>query len=96
MFLIICIFLIFIPIYNSPASEVGVAVIIVVSGIPVYFSFIWWQSKPKLIQRFSGNAYNHFGNAQKFYLFLSFVPVALDNASALFFKGVQEESSKTI
>ncbi|XP_021950140.1 Y+L amino acid transporter 2 [Folsomia candida] len=74
IFLIICIFLIFVPICTSPASEIGVAVIIVLSGIPVFLVFVYWKNKPKFLQQFA---------------------VHLDKTSALLFKGVQEESSKS-
>ncbi|XP_066251331.1 large neutral amino acids transporter small subunit 1 [Euwallacea similis] len=49
-FLIICAFLVIFPCHESPV-EVGVGVAIVFLGIPVYMVTIWWQNKPKWLQR---------------------------------------------
>nr|XP_012136967.1 PREDICTED: large neutral amino acids transporter small subunit 1-like [Megachile rotundata] len=54
IFFIICAFLVTLPCYVSP-WEVGVAVIIILSGIPVYWIFIHWKQKPKLLVRTSHN-----------------------------------------
>ncbi|XP_076283967.1 Y+L amino acid transporter 2-like isoform X1 [Lasioglossum baleicum] len=54
IFFIICAFLVTVPCYVSP-WEVGVGVIIILSGIPVYFIFIHWKKKPKWIVRSSHN-----------------------------------------
>ncbi|XP_071626794.1 Y+L amino acid transporter 2 isoform X1 [Temnothorax longispinosus] len=45
IFFIICAFLVTLPCYVSP-WEVGVGIIIILSGIPVYCIFIDWKSKP--------------------------------------------------
>ncbi|XP_053982802.1 large neutral amino acids transporter small subunit 1-like [Hylaeus volcanicus] len=54
IFFIICAFLVTLPCYVSP-WEVGVGVIIIVSGIPVYWIFIHWKRKPKWLIRGSHN-----------------------------------------
>jgi len=51
LFFLICIFLTILPIFLSPASEIGVAVLIILSGIPIYFIFIYWKNKPKFLSR---------------------------------------------
>ncbi|XP_047367016.1 Y+L amino acid transporter 2 [Vespa velutina] len=45
IFFIICTFLVILPCYVSP-WEVGVGIIIILSGIPVYSIFIYWKNKP--------------------------------------------------
>lgn len=45
IFFIICTFLVVLPCYVSP-WEVGVGIIIILSGIPVYWIFIYWKNKP--------------------------------------------------
>ncbi|XP_033333570.1 L-type amino acid transporter minidiscs [Megalopta genalis] len=54
IFFVICAFLVTVPCYVSP-WEVGVGVIIILSGIPVYWIFIHWKKKPKWIVRSSHN-----------------------------------------
>lgn len=46
IFFVICVFLVVFPCYVSP-WEVGVGLIIIISGIPVYGIFIHWKSKPQ-------------------------------------------------
>ncbi|XP_033227368.1 large neutral amino acids transporter small subunit 2 [Belonocnema kinseyi] len=48
VFFIICAFLVTFPCYVSP-WEVGVGLIFIISGIPVYMTFIEWDKKPKWI-----------------------------------------------
>ena len=48
-FLIVCVFLIVLPIVDDPML-VGVAMGILVAGIPVYLVFIYWTSKPKWLK----------------------------------------------
>jgi L-type amino acid transporter 5/L-type amino acid transporter 8 len=45
IFFVICAFLVTFPCYVSP-WEVGIGIIIILFGIPVYWIFIYWQSKP--------------------------------------------------
>ncbi|XP_043509961.1 large neutral amino acids transporter small subunit 2 isoform X3 [Frieseomelitta varia] len=54
IFFIICAFLVIFPCYVSP-WEVGVGVIIILSGIPMYCVFIYWKKKPKWLIRSSHN-----------------------------------------
>ncbi|CAG0891611.1 unnamed protein product [Cyprideis torosa] len=51
-FLVICFFLVVLPIYVRP-MEVGVGILITASGIPAYLVGIHWKSKPLWLQRFS-------------------------------------------
>ena len=44
-----CVFLIVLPIVDDPML-VGVAMGILVAGIPVYLVFIYWTSKPKWLK----------------------------------------------
>lgn len=54
IFSLISVFLIAVPICTSPVGEIGVAVLIVLSGIPVYVMFVMWKRKPKFIKTISG------------------------------------------
>jgi len=59
IFFIICAFLVTFPCYVSP-WEVGVGIIIILFGIPVYWIFIYWQSKPAWLV--NGSRKSDFGN----------------------------------
>uniref|UniRef100_A0A646QID2 Large neutral amino acids transporter small subunit 2 n=1 Tax=Hemiscolopendra marginata TaxID=943146 RepID=A0A646QID2_9MYRI len=50
VFLIICTFLVCLPMYASP-MEVGFGILITLSGIPVYFLGVYWKSKPPVITK---------------------------------------------
>ncbi|XP_023214478.1 large neutral amino acids transporter small subunit 1-like [Centruroides sculpturatus] len=50
IFMIVCIFLVFLPFYVSP-WETGIGIAITVSGIPVYFLTIYWKDKPKMYKK---------------------------------------------
>ncbi|XP_015181592.1 PREDICTED: Y+L amino acid transporter 2 [Polistes dominula] len=54
IFFIICTFLVILPCYVSP-WEVGVGIIIIFSGIPVYWIFIHWKNKPTWLVSASHN-----------------------------------------
>ncbi|KAK0179337.1 hypothetical protein PV327_005097 [Microctonus hyperodae] len=54
VFLLICIFLVFLPCYGSPL-EVGIGLMIIISGIPVYWIFIYWENKPQWLISASRN-----------------------------------------
>ncbi|XP_054257338.1 large neutral amino acids transporter small subunit 1-like [Macrosteles quadrilineatus] len=45
-FIIICLFLVFLPIYYKPL-EVAVAVAITLTGVPAYFIGVRWTNKPQ-------------------------------------------------
>ena len=49
-FLLVCIFLVVLPIIDDP-QLVGVALGIVAGGIPLYYLFIYWKSKPIWMQK---------------------------------------------
>ncbi|XP_049842264.1 Y+L amino acid transporter 2-like [Schistocerca gregaria] len=44
-FVLICAFLVFVPFYERP-YEVGMGVLITVTGVPVYYMGVVWQDKP--------------------------------------------------
>ncbi|CAH1795818.1 unnamed protein product [Owenia fusiformis] len=50
IFLIISVFLVVIPIVLTPQDTLY-AVIVIITGIPVYWIFILWKKKPKVIRR---------------------------------------------
>ncbi|XP_067006782.2 Y+L amino acid transporter 2 [Anabrus simplex] len=56
IFFIICVFLVTFPCYVSP-WEVSIGLAFIISGIPLYFIFIWWQNKPRWLTRLS-DAFN--------------------------------------
>jgi len=53
MFLLICTFLTFMPLYVRPA-EVGLGLLITAMGIPVYFVTVKWKKKPLWMVRLRG------------------------------------------
>eukprot|EP00090_Calanus_glacialis_P035786 TRINITY_DN61049_c0_g1_i1.p1 TRINITY_DN61049_c0_g1~~TRINITY_DN61049_c0_g1_i1.p1 ORF type:complete len:495 (-),score=82.18 TRINITY_DN61049_c0_g1_i1:131-1615(-) len=46
LFLLICTFLVFLPLYVRPV-EVGMGLLITACGVPVYMVCIWWKNKPQ-------------------------------------------------
>ncbi|MCL4126573.1 UNVERIFIED_CONTAM: hypothetical protein GTU68_066987 [Idotea baltica] len=48
VFLMICGFLVFLPIYVRP-FEVGMGLAITATGIPAYYLFIFWKKKPQVV-----------------------------------------------
>ncbi|XP_042241847.1 Y+L amino acid transporter 2-like [Homarus americanus] len=50
VFLMICGFLVFLPLYVRPL-EVGMGILITASGIPAYLICIYWKDKPAIITR---------------------------------------------
>lgn len=53
VFVLICIFLLILPVIESPLIVLG-GLLITLSGIPVYFFGVYWQEKPKSFQNFMG------------------------------------------
>ena len=53
-FLIVCIFLVVLPLLDDPWLVI-VDLIIIVAGIPVYFFFIYWKKKPVWVRTFLGS-----------------------------------------
>ncbi|CAH1780167.1 unnamed protein product [Owenia fusiformis] len=53
-FLIICIFLLIVPLYAAPV-DTGIGVAIVASGVPVYLIGVKWKNKPKSFLRFTAH-----------------------------------------
>lgn len=58
IFFIICAFLVTLPCYVRP-WEVGVGLVIIFSGIPVYMVFIHWENKPLWLEKMS-DSFNMF------------------------------------
>ncbi|XP_055896056.1 Y+L amino acid transporter 2-like isoform X1 [Biomphalaria glabrata] len=51
IYTIVTIYLVILPLYASP-METGIGVAIICTGIPVYFIFVAWSSKPKVFTNF--------------------------------------------
>uniref|UniRef100_A0A2P2IBE4 Large neutral amino acids transporter small subunit 1-like n=1 Tax=Hirondellea gigas TaxID=1518452 RepID=A0A2P2IBE4_9CRUS len=49
IFFIICLFLVATPVVTRPV-ELGVAIAVLITGIPVYYCCIYWKKKPKCLQ----------------------------------------------
>lgn len=49
MFVVICAFLVVVPVYVAP-YEVGMGVLITAIGVPFYYVGVVWKNKPKLLQ----------------------------------------------
>lgn len=54
-FVVICIFLIIVPIYQVP-KEAAMGLLITLGGIPFYFAGVAWKNKPKSFQDIINNA----------------------------------------
>ena len=50
IFFLLCGFLVIMPLFSTP-ELVGVAMLIIFSGVPVYLIFISWKSKPLWLRR---------------------------------------------
>lgn len=57
VFVLICIFLLVLPMVDSPLIVLG-GLVITLSGIPVYFFGVYWQKKPKTFLNFMGKYSN--------------------------------------
>lgn len=51
-------FLLVVPVVMNPASEIGVSLSVVCSGIPAYFLFVYWKSKPKWMKNLASKLKN--------------------------------------
>jgi len=51
LFLFICLFLVIVPLYTAP-EDIGIGLLIIVLGVPVYWLGVCWERKPKAFQRF--------------------------------------------
>lgn len=54
LFVVLCAFLVIVPCYERP-YEVGMGILITVSGIPVYFFGVVWKSKPLWFQKINSS-----------------------------------------
>ncbi|KAL1428980.1 hypothetical protein MTO96_016722 [Rhipicephalus appendiculatus] len=52
VFLAMCTFLTFMPLYASP-TETGMGLVILITGIPAYYIFVIWSPKNKVIRKLS-------------------------------------------
>ncbi|EFN66883.1 Large neutral amino acids transporter small subunit 2 [Camponotus floridanus] len=50
VFVIICIFLVIVPCYERP-YELGMGILITITGIPAYFFGVAWKNKPMWFQK---------------------------------------------
>lgn len=53
VFVIICAFLVIVPIYVAP-YEVGMGILITAIGVPVYYIGVVWQNKPRFLLKAIG------------------------------------------
>ena len=51
IFLLVCTFLVLLPIYEEPYNT-GIGVAIMLAGIPVYMVTVMWKTKPNLYRKF--------------------------------------------
>jgi len=51
LFLFICLFLVIIPLYSAP-QDIGIGLLIIVLGVPVYWLGVCWERKPQAFQKF--------------------------------------------
>ena len=55
VFIVCALFVVAVSIYSSPV-DCGIGALIALSGVPVYFIFVWWQNKPRWFTRAIGKA----------------------------------------
>ncbi|XP_052789094.1 large neutral amino acids transporter small subunit 2-like [Mya arenaria] len=55
IYVVMSMILVFLPMYSSP-TETGFGCLIISTGIPVYFVFVYWENKPKSILQFIDKA----------------------------------------
>ena len=65
-FLLICTFLVFLPLYVRPI-EVGMGILITASGIPVYLVGVYWKKKPEWFKQIVGKGKLVFGSHDRAY-----------------------------
>lgn len=70
LFFVICLFLVVLPIIQRPI-ELGVAIGVIIIGIPVYYFAIYREDKPKWFIRFTGEC------STVSFLFFLFILVSL-------------------
>ena len=57
VFLVICAFLVFMPLYVEPV-QVGMGILITVIGIPVYLVGVHWRNKPRWFHQFMRKSFD--------------------------------------
>lgn len=58
IFILLSIYILFLPFISKP-SELIIATAIIISGIPIYFIFVYWENKPNWLVRPWAN-FTHF------------------------------------
>ena len=53
LYILATIYITIVPMVASPV-ETGIGIAIILTGIPVYFIFVYWKNKPRFIQAASG------------------------------------------
>jgi len=53
LYIIATVYITIVPMVASPV-ETGIGIAIILTGIPVYFIFVYWKNKPAAIQKASG------------------------------------------
>ncbi|KAL5012570.1 hypothetical protein ScPMuIL_011121 [Solemya velum] len=51
IYVTVSVFLVILPLYASPV-ETGIGILIILSGVPVYVIFVYWQNKPTAVNNF--------------------------------------------
>lgn len=54
VFVAVCIFLVIVPLFERP-FELGMGLLITVSGIPAYFLGVAWKNKPMWFQKINSS-----------------------------------------
>ena len=71
LYLLICAFLVVLPLSTTPRL-VGVAMVIICAGIPVYIVCIYWKGKPRWIRKLTREYYNTISGINN-HLFLTLI-----------------------
>nr|7CCS_B Chain B, Consensus mutated Anionic Amino Acid Transporter Light Chain, Xc- System [Homo sapiens] len=58
LFLLTCLFLVAVSLYSDPVN-CGIGFVIILTGVPVYFLFVYWDKKPKWFRRISEKITRH-------------------------------------
>jgi L-type amino acid transporter 8 len=53
LYILATVYITIVPMMASPV-ETGIGIAIILTGVPVYFIFVYWKNKPRIIQAASG------------------------------------------